>query len=259
MNKRYINSSFITKDLIDLWIEDGAKDFGRTSYKSVETVVPIENYIAELPCDVHLLESVETCITDKTIVMRNPTSHFYMEDCRISTGSCCDQCYDNTCSSCSKIPEKFQVIHKVTGATVFEYTKNVKLKEYNPKYKIPKEHTYKIEGNKLHLHKEDGYLHIIYKQTLYDEDGVMEIINNEQVFKFIEDYVRFKIMEEDLFNNKDGESHRAKLNLYQIAQDNMTTSRVNAHSVLKEWSKEKVNKAIHRRRNRHSLYRKIIR
>lgn len=262
INRKQINSGIVSEDLIDIWLEDASKEFGRTSYKTSETAIKINNYKAELPCNLEDIISVCLCTKTFSPSYELPTAHFYIEDCRVTRADTkCNECtYQHPCDNCCSIPEKYQVLNKVTGNIIYEYKIKTELRKYKPSTCSPEDNdTYKIEGNHIHVKARDGILHIVYKEKQYNTDGELVVIDNPKVEQFLLDYVRYKIAEEELFNRMDGQSYRPILNNYQIAEEKMIISKVNAETVLKDWGREKTKNAIKRRRRRFSNYRKIIR
>lgn len=255
----YIRSGATNEDFIDLWLEEASTDFGMTSLPIKEVALKVNKSVVELPCDFESVVNAYTCGTQYSPVIDNPTSHFYLEDCRVTRiDEKCNECtYQNECDNCCTIPKRYQAVNKVTGKTVIEYNTESIMTPHTRGVDSDK-YTYKIEGNKMHTKLREGVVHLIYKSNVYDEDGDLIVIDNRYVHQYLIDYVKYKIMEAVMYNDSDGGNYRINQNNYQLSEMNMLISKTKAETDLKSWGKRKTGEAINRRRRRHNNYRGIV-
>lgn len=217
--KEELRSYFKTGAVDDLyferWTHQAMSKFQKSAYPIKETFLPLNNFMADLPCDFNSVRELWVCGTLETAHYQNPTSYYYQKDCRVTRiDDRCHECFDegcpNCCDPCSDDnpinKRKYQVTYKSTGETWFEYKFSHLLRPGNKttlgkcspdcfNKGIESMDTFAIEGNKLMTSFRDGNLHLVYYSDNSDEAGVL-IPDKQRVKEYIHRHLVYKIFQQ---------------------------------------------------------------
>lgn len=220
----YFASGAIDDIMFPKWTEHCLRRFRKSGLKIEQTVLHVNSYKASLPDNFNSVREAWMCTSTCSDVIPDASARYYQKDCRIyqPDRDKCDPCFESdTCTT------DYMVMHKVTGARVFSFTRSFLLKPGNihaanhcgdhcPNLFASCEATFDIQDCKFITNFCDGTVYLIYYANP-DEDGTQMVPDNFWVQDFIRKFLIFKCFEklshvitDETFNQVDRKKQEAK-------------------------------------------------
>jgi len=236
----YAESGDIDKISIKRWVTNELKRFGNDVLETGEEVLKVENSSATLPktfkslilalrvdVDRYECEGDKKLIEDSYIYKQYINNPAYFVE---STGQ-----YQTTCNS-SIVTEKITIHAKNTlnihykNPKFLSITKGIKntgvldpkCLNLHPMIRENAKYEASITGNHINTNFRDGFIYIQYKMLPTDENGELMIPETRNGFleKYLEFYVKSRIVENLIANNRNPQSIAQMLQLYKQEAQN---------------------------------------
>lgn len=225
----YFNTNATDDLLFPIYIKDCIDKFENTYVPIEVAVIDLCGGKCELPCDFKSVREVWLTATYHKGPVTSPHVFYYQTDCRITPsapnandcGSCQEgyQCFPNSetptdefltipnvvvLPSLCDVPERFRVTHKVMTQLDFEFEVTGMLMPGNfntlgrchsdsPNRRCSSKDTFDIVGNKLITSFHNGTVVLYYyaEPRIIEENGYLEIPNNDPFEKYLYHYLRY--------------------------------------------------------------------
>lgn len=264
--KSYFDSGVLDDLMFETYLNQALGDLSKSSYKIEETVLELENFEARLPEHFISVREASLCTKDY-ISYKEPSVYYYQKDCRVTRiNDSCHPCFTPTeppCTPCS-IPEKFRVTHKVTGHTIFEFTKQYLLTPgniskaancnlYCKNYGAKAPDIFDVAGNTFRTNFNTGSVYLIYYSLNFDDLGYQLVPDNQKIKKYVEKYIIHKCFVL-LFNQATDESFNQLRIKKTDAEGERDEALIEARIELKKQTVEQKVRAIRKSYNRNSRF-----
>jgi len=228
--KSYFDTSAVDTLLFPTYLDKCLQKLGRSSYVISEEALYIEDFQARLPDNFYAVREAWAC-EERSLRSYQEPAAFYSQTktnvIQISPltygGIPCNnpECVDPNCSG-SCLPEMLQAVYKTTNEFPRVYRKDHLLKPGNisvhkqcsltyteclnlesaysgPRYNfVPNAATvdsFDIRDNKFVTTFRNGIVHLVFYATEYDKTGNQLMPDNFRIRQYVEDYIKFKIIE----------------------------------------------------------------
>jgi len=201
----YFDSGAIDDLMFETYLNKALGHLSNSKYKIEETVLELENFEASLPDNFKSVREAWLCTRDY-IRYPDPTAYYYQKDCRVTRiNDNCSECFtpqDPPCTSCN-IPEKYRVTHKVTGETIYEFSKHYLLTPGNISSEVncdlycrnfgsSSPDSFDVTGKTFRTNFATGNVYLIYYSENFDDSGYALVPDNDKILEYVEKEILFR-------------------------------------------------------------------
>jgi len=280
--RSFFNTNSIDDLLFPVWTQDCIDKMENTYYPIEECVMDMWDGKCDLPCDFDSALEVWMCATYHKGPIVSPFVFYYQTDCRINPAppseNVCNDCVDGY--QCTQpfqtptpvalpdlcgVPDQYRVTHKVMSQMDFDFRISALLKprsfstlgkcsELSPNREAQALDTFDIKNNKLITSFKEGTIYMsYYAKPFVNEAGYPEIPNNDPFKKYVEHYLKYKILE-ILTLQSTGDDYRMMKDKRQDEEKIMWQKYINAKNYAMAGDIYSVQKAIVRSYNRNNRF-----
>lgn len=228
--RSYFDSTAVDDTLFPIWTNQCLQRLGKSSYEIIPAILHVENHKATLPDDFKSVREAWMCkeVVDGTRASSAVYNQILATSTRIDhTDVRCDIC--NECVN----PPLIQAIYKTTGEVLFSYKQEYLLSPgtineitcpqdlYCANFNSIAPNSYDVKGNKFLTTVKDAKIYLLYYSEQFDQNDNQLIPDTFYIKKYIEAYLKQKIMEQ-IFNQTSDESFnqvKTKLQMYTQQAD----------------------------------------
>jgi hypothetical protein len=266
--KEELESYFSTGVLDDLmfepWLNRALGKLTKSMYKIEETVLHLEDFEAKLPENFKAIREAWLC-TKNHVYSPDHSYVYYQKDCRVTRiNDNCNECFTPQDPPCTIIPDKYRVTHKITGHTIYEFSKHYLLKPGNIS-KSPKcdlfcrnfgssaADSFDIAGDTFRTNFATGTVYIVYYSENYDEVGYQMIPDEDRVHEYLEKELIYKCFSKLLNQSTDETFNQLRIKKADTERER-DEALIEAKIALKKETLDQKVRAIKKSYNRNRKY-----
>lgn len=260
--KSYFESGAVDDLLFPIYVTDCLDKLGRSSLKLNEWVLDLRDFQATLPPDFIAVREAWMC-APYGVSLQQPFS-FYQQVTQTSTNLTPGDIYCEPCTGCGN-PDIIQLVYKTNSEVLYTFEHQYLLRPGNiskmkdcqlwcrntDEYSSPD--TFDIRDNKFVTNFRTGVVHLVYYSEEYDDKGYQMIPDNYRIKKFIELYLKLKIVEQ-LCNQATDETYAQLERKKEDYQHKADEAFISADTETKKETIYQKNTAIKRTQRRHNKY-----
>jgi len=266
--KSYFATGAVDDLLFPIWINDALGKLRKSAYPIYETLVEIENFMGELPCDFNSVKAVWNTCNITTNPILNQGSFYEQVDCRLAHfDDRCHECFES--DECTTLNPDYAVVIKHTGVTWFTYKFNHLLRpatthtirkcgEHCDNMHSECDDTFDIRDNKISVSFRHGKVHLMYYSNQLNDEGEQLVPDDSFTKNYIIDFLKYKVFQ-SLYNTTTDESVNIIERKLAKAEADMYQSLIIAQTEFKKLTQGQMVDKANQRKRRFTNYKRTLR
>lgn len=261
----YFDTGIVDDTLFPMYVTHCLRKLGRSSYPVNQLVLNVKNYKATLPDDFYATREAWMC-THYASELQFPSATYTQiksTSYKIDTQTQ-EDVYCRPCDAC-QYPDVIEAVYKTTNTAFYQWRRQYLLTPgshypscpndlYCANFKSVAANSYDVRDGKFVTSFEEGDVYLQYYSTGQNEDEDQLVPDTEEIFEYIEFYIKEKMFEQ-IWNRTTDETFNQSYQKYIFYKQKSDEALIIARTENKKEDIYRQQRAIKRTRNRNNKYR----